>query len=986
MKALIVHISDIHVRSQADAVVGRILRIASAIRPLEYQADILILAVSGDIVFSGKDEEYSIALDCLARLKATLEEDASWSTVELVLVPGNHDCDFEHPTPVRDLLLEQIVSEKAPLSPELIGLCVEPQRSYFEFHDLLVSHGHTQHSGLYWQWSFSVKDEEIRFYCFNTSWLSQIREVQGSLFYPLPLPETEARAAPAVAVSVFHHPYPWLKASNGLAFRKAIESRSDIVLTGHDHISTHRTNRTDEGEVNEYIEGAVLQDGQNPDESGFNTIMVDTLQRKQRYRTFRWTGSTYEPFGAAPDWESFQANRLRDVRQFAFSDTMAAFLDDPGVDLQHPEHGSVKLQDIFVYPDVREIKYHNPEAQPLVNSEGLIEASLGRQNLLLTGPDQSGKTAVGKMIVRVAHAKGFIPILVKGSDFTALTDERLFESLYGIFSQEYSVGALEAYKQVERTRRVVIIDDFHQLSFTKRSVRTFISLLSRFAGQIILLSSDVAFQLQALIDPLPAQGATAGAFRQYRLQPMGYYRRDMLVQRWFTLGLEDASADSDRLVRRVTETERVMDVVIGKNFVPSFPVYILAMLQAYGNTAVDLSASTHGYFYELFIRKSLSKGLTGVQCDIVMAYLSYLAFGIFTAGGAAGERAIDDRQFQAIHDAYLRESGLRLPVEQMRAGLVKGNVLVSEGGQVRFKYPYLYFYFLAFYLSRNIGQPEIREVIATLSASLEEEASANVLLFLAHLSQDPFIIGRMLARAAEVYRGVQPATLEGDVDGLTPADEEVASLELIDADTSETRRQALAARDEAREQWDGEPEVRGGDPGRAAYTEVQRIVGRLNVAFRTIQILGQILKNFPGSLPAERKNQIASECYQLGLRALGWMLGFMHQGKGEITQELLRLLRVEHPEFSDDELLRRAKSTVFAFAHIVAYGTVKRVAYAVGSPHLEVTYDSLCDDSDLTPETWSSYCWTPRRRSPCGRRALPKPRSWRSWRRRRPEP
>jgi hypothetical protein len=54
-----------------------------------------------------------------------------------------------------------------------------------------------------------------------------------------------------------------------------------------------------------------------------------------------------------------------------------------------------------------------------------------------------------------------------------------------------------------------------------------------------------------------------------------------------------------------------------------------------------------------------------------------------------------------------------------------------------------------------------------------------------------------------------------------------------------------------------------------------------NAAFKTIQILGQVLKNFTGSLRGGPKRQLMEECYGLGLRVLGNIfrvaeLGFPH--------------------------------------------------------------------------------------------------------------
>src|SRR5205807_9361756 len=100
--------------------------------------------------------------------------------------------------------------------------------------------------------------------CCNTAWLSEIREKQGGLFFPVErlklaaVPERDAKDA--LLITIFHHPYSWLATTNARNFRKAIEESSDVVLTGHEHDFTKKTVTGLIGEVNQYIEGGALQE------------------------------------------------------------------------------------------------------------------------------------------------------------------------------------------------------------------------------------------------------------------------------------------------------------------------------------------------------------------------------------------------------------------------------------------------------------------------------------------------------------------------------------------------------------------------------------------------------------------------------------------------------------------------------------------------------------------------------------------------------
>src|SRR5206468_10138158 len=95
MKAAILHISDIHFQAaRTNPVMGRPEAIVAALRSADPLLDGCIVAVTGDIAFSGKDEEYALANQFFKELRTSLERVPGFKFVRSFLVPGNHDCDF----------------------------------------------------------------------------------------------------------------------------------------------------------------------------------------------------------------------------------------------------------------------------------------------------------------------------------------------------------------------------------------------------------------------------------------------------------------------------------------------------------------------------------------------------------------------------------------------------------------------------------------------------------------------------------------------------------------------------------------------------------------------------------------------------------------------------------------------------------------------------------------------------------------------------
>jgi hypothetical protein len=367
---------------------------------------------------------------------------------------------------------------------------------------------------------------------------------------------------------------------------------------------------------------------------------------------------------------------------------------------------------------------------------------------------------------------------------------------------------------------------------------------------------------------------------------------------------------------------------------------LLSILQAHeSNRPVDTSASTYGYFYEIFIRAALAARSTTTQFDIKSAYLSFLAYHVF----ATGKHEFDESDWRSLHAQYVKVYALTLSYEDLRNDLIEGHAIDAVEDSHRFKYSYVYYYFVASYLKDHITEDEIRNQIKKLSANLHDEDAANILLFLAHLSKDPFIIDTMLANAATVFNEVEAATLDEQFSFLEGAETLAQEIAYEERDLSETRRRRLELQDDFERKIE-EVETDNGDESmslREEFKETEDYLMRIGAAFRTVQILGQILKNFPGSILAERKLRLAKECYSVGLRTLGSALTMFDKHQEGTLRFIVDSLKAENPEMSRDELAIVANRTVVGLAHLATYGMITRIAHAVGSPLLTETYKEL---------------------------------------------
>jgi hypothetical protein len=371
--------------------------------------------------------------------------------------------------------------------------------------------------------------------------------------------------------------------------------------------------------------------------------------------------------------------------------------------------------------------------------------------------------------------------------------------------------------------------------------------------------------------------------------------------------------------------------------VPPYPPYVLSLVQAQSAaTVVDTSAGTHGYFYELLIRCALARESTTDEYDVTMAYLTHLAATMMQSG----MRSFTVDKLREVHGAFETRVDVAISFDRMLERLSKRNILAAANGEVGFKYNYLYYYFVAVHLRDTLGAPETRSRVATFATTLHVEESSNVLLFLAHLTRDPFVIDTLIGAAKALLPDVTPAALYPDETAVGPGLRQIESetKTFLEEDPEESRRREFAAMDERQR----EAEIAA---DREAVQEQSADMIRAAQVMASLQLLGQIVKNFPGTIEAGRKVEIVTECYGLGRRFLGWYLQLIRTNNAVLTTELARIVAFTHPAFSADKIMRRAQEIVGGLVATTTFGTVKRVSMAVGSRHLGKTYKKVYEES-----------------------------------------
>ncbi|MCC6997747.1 MAG: metallophosphoesterase [Deltaproteobacteria bacterium] len=932
MQVLLVHLSDIHIKHAGDSVLSRAEQIARAALSIDRSVSYCVLLVTGDIAFSGESAQYEEAYKLLTGIRTQLAKmlDQPEIHIDIVVLAGNHDCDFHQPNPVRSIVLESLKKQPSQAeAAEVTDLVAACQTHFRQFRKRLEDEGlspqPTYAGTLRQSYKIDTGPHRLVFHCYNTAWCSERRESPGVLVFPSTAVAVQTPETSTLVVSAFHHPYQWLQPEQGRAFRSAIEVSSDLVLTGHEHAATHRTTATIEEASFTHVEAPVLQESEQPHRSGFNLFVVDLATRKQRFAEFVYETDSYSPLLSegteSPAWHELPLNKLRTRGAYTLTKEQAALLEEPGVSLFQRETGTLQLSELYVYPDFFEVVAVGEKEPRTIRGEGILDLIRSNVVVLVTGDTYSGKTCLSKTLCRSIHAQGDVPLLYQVQGSQSVSSARGL--LKQLVAQQYGHDAVNGFLQLDHERRVIVVDDFHKVAGSARRCREFLDGLKKEFGRIVLLAHDLEMDLNSLLDPRDEQ------FPHYRITPFGHAQRNELVERWIARNPE---SDGVEIARRANQIIRTLDTIVAKGCVPPYPVYILAILQASeASIPVDASVSTHGYYYELFIKAQLLRGSSQKDMDVLTGYLAYMAHSFFSAGSPSSTM----RKFRELHQQYVTKYGIPLSCDSLLKTLCERNMLHHYNDLVEFRHGYVYNYFVASYLRDHLHLSDTRKQVEELVANTHRRKCADILLFLAHLSRDQFVINTLLGRADEHYKDVQKVSSLTDVS----LSEEFASLVTKVAyeerdSPKDARRDLAAAKDDAQKSGilaSMEDDV----------VEALEPLRELMASLHTLQVLGQILKNYPGHLEADTKLQLATAGYGIGARAWRSVFQEVAGHKEEVARQLVETIRAGDPEVSAEKLNSRAQDAMRALVWLCGLGIVRRIADALGAPELTAIYERL---------------------------------------------
>ena len=881
MKIAILHLTDLHISADnAEWIIDRAHQVANAVKLACSDSDKIYIVVSGDIANKGLAEEYDKAATFFNRLKTGLSSNYSGQVpVEqrILCVPGNHDVWLQEENMLRSVAIKNVAETYPKLDKSIFDNIVATQASYAEFVKKINEDDEFQPS-LLSTYDDLVGDFHIHFNLYNTAWMCGLKDQQGTIFMPIE-GAVKAPKDTDLAISVMHHYYNWLSVEkqNKTNFMRRVGGASNILLYGHEHevITTGKTENLSTGLISEY-EGAAFYSKDKETgavQSQFQVLVIDTEQS-----TCQQTVYVYRPKDAIYGQSFAQALSISSERKngaFRSNNEYIQNLDEMPTPIYNHEKEKLKLSEIFIYPDLESMndRINKTDIDGKYLSAERLLGDADHSLFILEGGNQCGKTSLCHMYyMSLANAHKY-PLMLGGKE---INNQNLRRILRNAYERQYlsEFADYDKYEQYDKTDKILLLDNFDKCKLARDVKEKIIKdLLLQFGKVIITVRED-----KFIVDSLNYFSKEATVL--YHIKSFGYEKRAKLIEKFYER-YDNQNISPQEMLDKTNEALRTVQQFLGKEYIPSYPIYILSLLlsstkmmgQSYAQTA-------YGHCYDAIITCAL---LTQVKDDDVSQFRNFLKHFAYYKFIQKME-SVSEEDFRSFYEGY-RDRFIITSYEKCKEVLINTGLLVCEDEcYYRFGYKYVYYFTVAEYISGIINQEEGKRIVKSLCDEIESEEVANILIFLTYHIDDVSFIDETIFTLMASIEDVEPITLQKD-------DSFYASIEkLCDEMKKETvdvfkKSDPKKAREELMRQQDTVERQR---ENREEEQRQNERLKKMDKAMRAIEVVGQIIKNRRNSLEKSKLLEMVVELYYAGFRTVNYLGSTLAQDKKALVEDIIK--------------------------------------------------------------------------------------------------
>jgi hypothetical protein len=578
---------------------------------------------------------------------------------------------------------------------------------------------------------------------------------------------------------------------------------------------------------------------------------------------------------------------------------------------------AVKLSDIFVWPELR--CYSIQGVEEVIESKVDTFLSDEKRLSIVKSIELGGKSSLAKKTFIESATMDYFSLLIEGETIFKRVD---FDAIArDTFSKQYE----GEYSDFQKSpRRLLIIDDYHH-----RISPSFILWARENFTNILITIDDDEYITYYKDDQIFAD------FNVYSLKSFNRKKTFDLVTQWKELDTS-CNIGTDDFDRQVDDLENKVRTIINKNhIVPSYPFFILSVLQAFdGFMPTDYQITAYGHCYTALITAQLiKKNVHSNDIGDCFNYLTYVAFRMYlTKNNGLSTVSIDD--YQLIKEDYKQKYLIK---DSLISRIEDGDYpIIDISNTVEFEYPYIYYFFIGKYLAAN----EDIAMIAELCNSIHKKQSANILIFTIHHATNTTLLDEIQIHCMTTLDGQRPATLSKDETAFMA--DLIASMptKLHNKKSIEENRSAERIHQDSFES--DRVEGPDADDEHIELIEIQR-------SHKIIEVLGQIIKNRAGSFDKRKIKELMIEVENLGFRLLSRYLDTLKDPNFAHWIET-RISAIENEKFHGKRIMDADSRKIFIQRNIqmmgmlIILGIIHKIFHALSTDKILQVQEEIASE------------------------------------------
>jgi len=300
---------------------------------------------------------------------------------------------------------------------------------------------------------------------------------------------------------------------------------------------------------------------------------------------------------------------------------------------------------------------------------------------------------------------------------------------------------------------------------------------------------------------------------------------------------------------------------------------------------------------------------------------------------------ISEIDFEVYYEEY-RKKFIAPRFETARNNLLNSMVLKQDSGSFYFGYKYILYFLAAKKIAEIIESPEGKTIVKELYNNLHKEKNANILVLITHHTKNYSFMEESILTLMLPFKNTLPITLDKSCSYHKLLEDVIKEMKQdfieMNRDPSEERKRQLLTQD----RLDRKKNQNNGEE--SDFNVNEKVIPFIQ-AFRSIEIIGQIIKNRKGSLEKAVLKKMLIELYNTGFIMIGYLGGIIKEAKDELS---LKIEEKISENDTDQDIERKIYKFLQFISLLACLGVFSKLVHSIGVKELREIYPDVAKTMD----------------------------------------